>query len=59
MTHILKNVFQNIVKTINLKVFDMVTWTNKARQIKWHESFKCECKLNASVCNNKQSCKKD
>ena len=24
------------------------------KQIKWHESCKCECKLNSSVCINKQ-----
>ena len=28
--------------------------TNERKHIKWHETFKCECKLNAIVCNNKQ-----
>ena len=28
--------------------------TNEARHIKWHEICKCKCRLNASVCNNKQ-----
>ena len=28
--------------------------TNETRQIKWHETCKCKCRLNASVCNNKQ-----
>ena len=28
--------------------------TNKTRHIKWHETCKCKCRLNASVCNNKQ-----
>ena len=27
---------------------------NATRHIKWHETFKCECRLGASVCNNKQ-----
>ena len=27
---------------------------NQARNILWHESCKCVCKLNSSVCNNKQ-----
>ena len=28
--------------------------TNEARHIKWHEMCKCKCRLDASVCNNKQ-----
>ena len=24
------------------------------KDIKWHETYKCECRLDASVCNNKQ-----
>ena len=28
--------------------------TNKARHIKLHETCKCECRLDAIVCNNKQ-----
>ena len=28
--------------------------TNETRHIKWHETCKCKCKLNASVFNNKQ-----
>ena len=28
--------------------------TNETRQIKWHETCKCKCRLDASVCNNKK-----
>ena len=28
--------------------------TNETRHIKWHETCKCKCRLDASVCNNKQ-----
>ena len=28
--------------------------TNEARHIKWDETCKCKCGLDASVCNNKQ-----
>ena len=28
--------------------------TNKTRHIKWHETCKCKCRLDASACNNKQ-----
>ena len=27
--------------------------TNETRHIKWHETCKCECRLDASVCHNK------
>ena len=27
--------------------------TNETRHIKWHEICKCNCRLDASVCNNK------
>ena len=28
--------------------------TNETRHIKWHESRRCKCRLDAGVCNNKQ-----
>ena len=28
--------------------------TNETRHIKWHETCKCKCRLDASVCDNKQ-----
>ena len=28
--------------------------TNEARHIKWHEKCMCKCRLDPSVCNNKQ-----
>ena len=28
--------------------------TNETRHIKWYETYKCKCRLDASVCNNKQ-----
>ena len=33
--------------------------TNKTKNIKWHETGKCECGLNAVVCNNKHRCNKN
>ena len=33
--------------------------TNKTRFIKWHETCKCKCRLDAVVCNNKQSWNKN
>ena len=33
--------------------------TNEAKNIKWHETCKCECRLDAIVCNDKQRWSKD
>ena len=33
--------------------------TNETRHIKWRETCKCKCSLDASVCNNKQLWNKD
>ena len=32
---------------------------NETRHIKWHEICKCKCRLDASVCHNKQRWSKD
>ena len=40
---------------ICVKVFNLMLRTNETRHIKWHETCKCKCRLDASVCNNKQS----
>ena len=49
----------DVVKNINLKVFNLMSRTDKARQIEWHETCKCKCRLDATVCNNKQRWNKD
>ena len=49
----------NVVKNINLKVFNLMSWRNQTKQIKWRESCKCVCRLNSIVCNNKQKWNKD
>ena len=28
--------------------------TNETRHINWHKTCKCKCRLDASICNNKQ-----
>ena len=42
------------VKDLNVKVFNLMWRANETRHIKWHETCKCKCRLDASVCNNKQ-----
>ena len=44
----------DVVKNLNVKVFNLMSRTNKTRYKEWHETFRCECKFGANVCNNKQ-----
>ena len=44
----------DVVKDLNVKVFNLMLRTNETRHIKWHETCKCKCRLDASVCNNKE-----
>ena len=43
----------DVVKNLNIKVFNLMSRTNKTRLIEWNETRKCECRLDAIVCNNK------
>ena len=44
----------DVVKNINIKVFNLMSRTNETRHIQWSETCKCKCRLNASVCNDKK-----
>ena len=46
--------FLDVVKSFKVKIFNLMSRTNGTRYIEWHETFKCECRLDAIVCNNKQ-----
>ena len=39
---------------MNIKVFKLMSRTNETRYTKWHESCKCKCRLDTSVCKDKQ-----
>ena len=44
----------DVIKDLNVKVFNLMSRTNETRHIEWHETCKCECRLDAIVYNNKQ-----
>ena len=44
----------NVIKRVNMQVYNFLMRLNETRNVLWHESCKCICKLNSSVCNNKQ-----
>ena len=39
------------VKDLNVKVFNLMALTIETRNIKWHESCKCLCRLDKIICN--------
>ena len=43
----------NVVKNLNVKVFNLTSRTNETRHMKWHESRKCLCRLDPIICNKK------
>ena len=43
-----------IIKNVNMKVYNFLMRLNETRNVLWHESCKCMCRLNSSVCNSKQ-----
>ena len=47
------------INNINVKVFNLMSRTNETRHIKWHKTCKWKCRLDASVCNNKQRWNED
>ena len=44
----------DVAKNINVKLFNLMSRTNEATHINWHETCKCKCRLDANVSNNKQ-----
>ena len=44
----------DVIRKLNVKVFNLMSRTNETRHIKWYETRKCKCRLDASVFNNKQ-----
>ena len=42
----------DVVKRLNVKVFNLMSRPNETRHTEWHEL--CKCRLDASICKNKQ-----
>ena len=49
----------DVVKILNVEVFNLMSRTNETRFIEWLELCKCVYKFGANVCNNKQRWNKD
>ena len=44
----------NIIKRVNMQVYNFLMMLNETRSVLWHESCKCVCRLDSSVCNSRQ-----
>ena len=44
----------NVIKGVNMQVYNFLMSLNETRNVLWHESGKSVCKLNSSIFNNKQ-----
>ena len=44
----------DVVKNRNVQVFNLISFSNQTKHIEWYETCKCKCRLDSSVCNNKQ-----
>ena len=38
----------DVVKNLNVKVLNLVLFSNQTRHIKWHKTCECKCRLDAS-----------
>ena len=54
-----QNCVPDVAKNLNTKVFNLRSGTNETRHIEWHEMRNCKCRLDASVCDNKERWKDD
>ena len=54
-----KSCVPDVIKNLSIKVFNLISRTNETKHIKRHETCKCKCRLNKSVCNTKQCWNKD
>ena len=44
----------NVIKRVNMKVYNFLMRLNETRNVFWRKCCKCACRLNSSVCNSKQ-----
>ena len=55
----MKKFVPDVIKDLNVKVFNLMSRTNETKFIESHEKCKCICRLDKIICNNKQKWNKD
>ena len=43
----------DVIKDLNVRVFNLMSKTNETRFIKWHETYKCICRLDGIICKQR------
>ena len=49
----------DVIKDLNVRVFNLMSKTNETKFIKWHETCKCIFRLDGIICNSKQRWNED
>ena len=49
----------DIVKDMNIKVFNLLARINETRKVVWHETCKCMCRLTSAICSDRQEWNKN
>ena len=44
----------DVVKKLNVRAFNLMSRANETRHIEWHQTCKCKCRFDSSVCDNKK-----
>ena len=44
----------DVIKDMNIKVFNLISKINETKHVSWHETCTCKCRLDTRVCNDKQ-----
>ena len=43
----------DVTKNVNMKVYNLLIHANETKNVVWHESCKCVCRLASAVCHSK------
>ena len=49
-----KSCVPDVVKNINIKTLSLMSRTNETRHVSWHKTCAWKCRLDASICNDRQ-----
>ena len=49
-----KTCLPDVIKNLNVKVYNLMSLTNETRHVEWHKTCKCICRFDGIICNNKQ-----